>query len=183
MLNLSVEWAGKEGFKRLIRYIENLSFVRLEAEATGLAETTVERMRNTIVENKKRPDLGTHKLENAIDWEEVLNNPGKELIIGIGNVDKLKTEAPYFEVLDSGGFIPNNGNFVPLGSFAPGVAEPNPANFREGQWQVGGGKFTFKAKKAIEGIDYIDSALRKLETELDDIIIKFGGSIIQGMGK
>jgi len=180
MIKIEINFTDGEKFEQLIRYIEGIDFVRAEAEVGELSDKVIESMKETINSSRKRPDKGTHKLENSLDWTEVLNDPGRQLIIGIGEVAKLMAEAPYFEVLDVGGYIPNNGNFVPLGAFAPGEPRPNAGNFREGNWEVGG-KFTFKPKKAIEGIGYINKAIQNLDNDLRALVEKLGGMWLDGM--
>lgn len=187
MISLRVEWKGKKGLENLIKSIENISFVRAEAEIATVADKTVAHMQNTIQENKKRPDLGTHKLENSIDWDEVLNIPGKKLIVGIGNIDKIKSEAPYFEVLDAGGYVPpaNIGYFT-SGSGMSGDKTPPEAGSSGQNWVHTGkekGSFYMKPKKAIEGIDYIEKAIRYCDKLLNSVITEIGKEFIESIKK
>jgi hypothetical protein len=182
MINVTIDFKDKEKFDRLIRYIEN-NEVYFEAQAAiiDLADSTVSSMHEIIDTSRRRPDAGTHKLENAIDKKILNTTAGVE--VGIGEISRLRVEAPYFEVLDVGGYIPNHGNFVPLGAFAPGNPKPDAGSFRDGQWVVGAGKYTFKAKRAIEGIDYIGSAIRELDRKLRETIESLGGKFLTGMSK
>lgn len=182
MINVVIDFVDAKRFDNLLRYIENIPFVRIEAEMAELADGTVDVMKDKIKSSRKRPDKGSHQLENAIDWKELLNDPGKQLIIGIGEISKLQKDAPYYEILDRGGKVKEHR--VPTGAFAPGEAKPNPANFREGNWYPGAGKYSFIAGKAsIEGIDYVGEAYRFIEKKLDEFIISFGGTVLGGMNK
>jgi hypothetical protein len=181
-IKINIEWKGQAGFEKLIRYINNnLVYGEAQEEVRILAHQTADKMIEIVKAEKKRPDKGTNKLEDAITAETLNTIGGIEM--GIGNVQKLKSEAPYYEVINSGGFIPNRGNFVPLGAFAPGEPKPNSANFREGQWNVGGGKFSFRPKRPIEGIHYVDRAVEFLDKALIQFVRKIGGKFIDGLTK
>jgi hypothetical protein len=182
MINVTIEWDGKDGFEKLIRYVDNnLVYGEAQEGIRILGHQTADKMIEGVQQGKKRPDKGTHFLEDAITAETINTTAGIE--VGVGKIEKLKAEAPYYEVIDKGGFTPNRGNLVPVGAFAPGNPKPNAGSFREGNWQVGAGKFTFRPKKAIEGIHYIDRAITWLEKALDDFIKDIGGKLIDGMGK
>jgi len=177
MININISWEGKKGLDSLIRYIEGMDFVRVEAEVASVADKTVEHMKETINSSRKRPDKGTHKLENAIDWTELINNPGRELVIGIGNIGKLKQEAPYFEVLDVGGYVPpaNFGYFGAGNSPIVGGSGENWTHTGKAK-----GSYYMQPKKAIEGIDYIGKAIRNLDKELKETIERLGSKFING---
>jgi hypothetical protein len=117
MITLTIDFKDAKKFDQLIRYIENnLVYAELQEAAINLADNTVNNMRETISSNKKRPSLGNN-LENTID-KEILNSTLEETEIGIGNITKLKTDAPYYEVLDAGGYVPySTVKGAPLGSF------------------------------------------------------------------
>ena len=83
--------------------------------------------------------------------------------------------------MNDGGYIPNHGNFVPLGAFVPGNPQPNEQDFRQGQWQIGAGKYTFIPKTAIEGIDYINKSIRNLDSELKEMVERLGSKLLDGM--
>jgi hypothetical protein len=181
MIKITVEFTDGEKFEQLIRYIEdNMVYGEAQEAMRVLGHHCADNMKENINSSRKRPDKGTHNLENVIT-AETLNTVGG-IEVGVGRIETLKAEAPYFEVLDVGGYIPNNGNFVPLGSFIPGEPKPNAGNFREGNWEVGG-KFTFKPKRAIEGINYIGKAILNLDKELTELIGKLGSKILDGMSK
>lgn len=150
--------------------IKTIFYPEMQAIIFETAEYSLNRMRQIILANKKRPIM-TGNLENALTMEVLNTTHG--LDIGVGNVEVLNIEAPYWQVLNSGflrdssiPYIPNYGRKVPIGEFYPGEPQPNRANFREGHWQVGQGKYTFQAKKAIQGIDYITTTNQEVVNKL-----------------
>lgn len=182
MIRISIDWKDGKKFDNLIRYIDNnLLYAQAQEGIRTLGHHTADKMRQVIDSERKRPDKGTHKLENSITAETISTTGGVEM--GIGRISKMKEEAPYWEVLDKGGYIPNNGNLVPLGAFIPGEPKPNSANFRQGNWNVGEGKYTFRAQRPIEGIDYVGKSIRNLDNELKEMITKLGGSWLNEMEK
>lgn len=186
MIKVTVDFRDGRKFNNLMRYLKNIDFVRAEAEVMNIANNAIENMKTTIDSSRKRPDKGTHKLENALgEPEEVLNDPGKELIIGIGRISTLKAEAPYWEVLDVGGYIPPAN----IGYFTSGSGLSGDKTFPEsgitGQNWIhtgkGQGSFFMKPKSPIEGIDYIGKATRTIDQELKATIEKLGGHFLNGM--
>ena len=168
MISVEVTWDGKKDFENLIRYIDNIPFVRLEAEVANLADNMVEDMKGRIDALKRNPDRPDLKLENALDWEEVVNIPGKELVVGIGNIDKLRNEAPHWELIDVGGtYITKATHIVPTTYFT----------------DPGDGFVIFKAGSVhtINGIDYVGHMLKELEKDLNKRVVEFGGIVLEGM--
>jgi hypothetical protein len=178
MLKISVEWQGKEKLESLIRYIsDNLIYGEAQQKVRILGHHCADHMRVTIDSSRKRPDKGTHKLENAITAETLTTTAGVE--VGIGNIDKLKQEAPYYEVIDRGGYVPPAN----LGYFGEGE---RPEAGKNGQtWTHTGNKsdFLLRPSKAIEGIEYVYKSIQNLEKELKETITKLGGSFISGLSK
>ena len=180
MIKVNIEFKDKLKFNNLIRYIENnLLYGELQAYMLDLADNTVKNMRNTISISKKRPSFGNN-LENSIE-ATIINTTGG-IDIGIGNVFKLKSQAPYFEVLDAGGYVPySTAKGAPLGTFEG--SRPTPGGAGQ-NWERSGDKGYFmKPKKAMEGIDYIGKAIRNLDIELKAKIIQIGGTFLNGMSK
>lgn len=173
MISVKIDWKDKNKFGKLYRYIEKLSFVGAEGILTNLAEQSVETMKDTINSSRKRPDKGTHNLENSITVEEVLNDPGKKLIIGIGNIDKMNQEASYWEFIDVGGYIPP----AEWGYFGEG--NPPIAGKSGELWTQTGDKkdFLMKPKKPIEGINYVQKGITYLRTNINKTIEEVGGKI------
>lgn len=180
MITISIDFKNKDKFNSIIRYIDSLEHFEAQAEVLDLAEDTVQFMKDTINSNRKRPDKGTHKLEEALDTKVLNTTAGIE--VGIGEIAKLKQEAPYYEVLDIGGYIPNHGNFVPLGQFVPGDPRPNQSSAGAGNWEVGG-KYTFKPKTPIIGINWIGLSQKRLEQKIDEALQKLGYKVLSGIEK
>jgi hypothetical protein len=166
MITITVDFPDAKKLHNLMRYIENFPFVRAEAIAGEVADEVVTNMKDTITSSRKRPDKGTHNLENAIDWDEVKNDPGKELIIGIGNISKLNADAPYWEMIDSGFTYTTRHTFI-----TPPIFDGEFRTFKEG------------SQHTIEGIDYVGKALRNLEKRLNEEVVKMGAKLIDGMSK
>jgi len=182
MIKVDITFVDQKKFNNLIRYIENNAvYGEAQEKVRILGHHTADNMIETIKTERKRPDKGTHHLENSITAETLSTTGGVE--VGIGRISKMTQEAPYWEVLNNGGYIPNHGNFVPLGAFSPGEAMPDPAHFREGNWTVGADKYTFRPKTPLEGIDYIGKAIRNLDKELKLAMEQLGTKFITDMSK
>lgn len=167
MINITVDFKGLKGLENLYKYISSDKlYFKAQNLCNDVADKVVEDMRTTIATSKKRPSLGSN-LENNID-KEILNSVGG-VDIGIGNINKLRTNAPYFEVLDRGGYVPySTAKGAPLGSFYGDA----PIEGGEGQnWERSGNKgFFMKPSKAIQGIDYIGKSIRNLDKNLQSSI-------------
>ena len=179
MIKLSVEWAGKKGFENLIRYIENnVIEMEVQKELKTLGQNTADHMKNTISTSKKRNSFG-HNLEDNINSENISDNE-----VGIGKISQLKTNAPYFEVLDVGGYVPySTRKGAPLGSFEGDA--PNSSVVSGNQnWERSGEKgFFMKPKSPIEGIDYIGKAIRNLDKELTVALEQLGVKFMNDLQK
>jgi hypothetical protein len=175
MIKISIDWQGKKGLENLIRYIENNTlYGEMQVQAQILAHHTADNMKETISTSKKRPSLGSN-LEDNILAEPISTTGGIEY--GIGKISQLKTNAPYFEVLDVGGYVPySTRKGAPLGSFEG----DKPIAGGSGQnWERSGEKgFFMKPSKAIEGIDYVGKAIRNLDQELRTTMEKLGSKFI-----
>lgn len=180
MIKINVEWEGKKGLENLIRYIDNnLIYGEAQEKITILGEKTAEHMRNTISTSKKRRSFGNNLEDNIIS--EIINSVGG-IEVGIGRISHLKTNAPYFEVLDKGGYIPySTVGGAPLGSFEGDA--PNSSVVSGNQiWERSGEKgFFMKPKSPIEGIDYIGKAIRNLDKELKITMEELGAKFVNGL--
>jgi len=158
MITIRAHFEGENELLDLRRYIENGPFVRVEGEIAQLAEDAVNLMIQTIEDYRKNPARpGISKLQNSIDYTELLNDPGTHLIIGIANLDKMKSEAPYFELIDAGGtYVTKKTHVVPTNYFAdPGTGF---VTFKEGSTHI------------IEGIGYFSRAEEYIRKNLDRIV-------------
>jgi len=151
-----------------ISFAQKLQSVWFEfqSEAYDLINRTREYMISYVNSHKVRPKSG-NKLEDSIQVEIINTTGGLEM--GIGNIDKIQQIAPYWRILNFGG-VSNTGHYVPLGVFIPGEPKPSKQAFRQGQWAVGAGKFTFIAKRPIQGIHYIEESSNFLENNIKDLL-------------
>jgi hypothetical protein len=159
MINVKVIWEGKKEVDNLIRYLQNVPFIRVEGELEKLADDVVKNMKETINTERLNPARPDHKLENSLDWEVISKDPGKRLIIGIANIGKMIQEAPHFELIDAGGtYVTRSTHVVPTEYFA----------------DPGSGFITFKegSSHTITGIGYFSKAEEYLSKNLDIIVEK-----------
>jgi hypothetical protein len=161
-------------------------YPEIQSKLAEMAEYSKSRMIDIITSGKKRPDkFSGVKLEDVIDVEYLNTTAGVD--IGVGNIMKLNSLTPYWQVLNSGclagtnvKYIPNYGNWVAGGSFSDNDGRPDASHFREGQWDAHGAtgaglgipSYTFKAKKTIEGLDYITLTAQEVRSQLEEAIQK-----------
>jgi hypothetical protein len=164
MIRVTVDWLGKKGFENLIRYIENnLVYAEAQEKIRILGHHTADVMRETINTERKRPSKASHKLDNAIT-AETLNTTGG-IDVGIGRISKLNSEAPYWEMINSGAaYTTKIKHIVP---------------FEDGEFRT----FQVGSIHIIEGIDFIGHAIRNLDKELKITMEKLGASFISGAKK
>ena len=128
-----------------------------------LGEETANRMGEVITISAKR--FSTGRLASNIK-SEVLSSIGDEIHIGIGNINDLKQNAPYFEVLDAGGYVPPTN----LGFFEGDPAYPVSGGTGQ-KWihtgDSGKGNYLMRPHKAIEGINYIGIASEELKQHIE----------------
>jgi hypothetical protein len=182
MIKITVDWKGKKGFDNLIRYIENnLVYAEAQEQVRILGHHTADNMRETIKNSKKRHSFGSNLEDNILT--ETLNTTGG-VEVGVGRISQLKANAPYYEVLDAGGYVPySTRKGAPLGSFEGDAPDSRVVSGNQ-NWERSGDKgFFMKPKNPIEGIDYIGKAIRNLDRELQEMIIKLGSSFIGGAEK
>lgn len=182
MLRIDVKFKNKNSFNSLMRYISQMDsgnnpvWFDLQNELNILADASIQDMKDRINSMRKRPSDGEHTLENSITKEEV----GSQMMrfeVGVGNIDTLKLQAPYFEVLDAGGYVPP----VNLGYFGDGNP-PIPGKNGEMWTHTGNRKdYLLKPTKAIEGVEYVAYAARNLEKNMDEMIARIGSQIISKM--
>jgi len=168
MFRVSIKTSGKNPLE-FIQDVQSILYPEIQEKLVRLSYDTIDVMREIIVQNKRRPSLGGN-LEETLNVD-VLNSVGG-VEIGIGNIADLKAKAPYYEVLNDGGYIPYSSvGGAPLGSFYGDRPEVG----GNGQnWERSGEKgFFMKPKKAIEAIGYIDSGAKYLTMSLEVITKKW----------
>ena len=169
MIKIELDFKDEGKFKNLIRYIENnLIYPEAQEQIRVLGHHVADHMRETIKTEKKNPPRPYHKLENAITAETLRTTGGVE--VGIGNIEKLKQEAPHFEMIDVGGqYVTKETHLVPTTYFK----------------DKGSGFVTFKAGSShiIEGIHYVSKAVNYIDRELKMMVKKLGGIFVEGLKK
>lgn len=123
-----------------------------------LAKQTRAKMVNIIKSQKKRPQAGEpFTLEENIQVDKYIDNKGI-LGIGVGKIDDLNSNAPYWRAVDKG-----SGHIVGKmvkGLFRPGPGAPNAEDFRKGRIKTDGDTpYFIKIKKPIPPMRYIDQTL------------------------
>jgi hypothetical protein len=162
MIRFSVDWQGEKGFDNLIRYIEdNALYGELQIQAQILAHHAADSMINTIIELRKRPSKVTNKLEGSIGAEQISTTGGIEY--GIGNIAKMNTAAPYWEMLNDGA------------SYTTKIKHIVP--FEDGEFRT----YQVGSVHVIEGIDFVGRSIRNLDKELREVLKKLGTQFIEGM--
>lgn len=146
---------------------------KMQIDLLSLGRNIHSFMQQTITSNVKRPG-STGNLVRSIQFGE-LSNGGW----WVGDIEYLNRHACYWRFLNygvsgSGMTIPGRGKLVKLGSFAPGVPMPTQADFRGGRWNSSYsssmGLFTFRAKRPITPINYIEQSVFLLENKLPLVI-------------
>ena len=172
LVTIKVESHGKDPFQFLEEVTGRIHF-DFRKRLVGLGEDCANRMIEIIESSRKRPDKGTHLLENNIK-SEILNSIGG-VTIGIGNIQDLKQNAPYFEVLDAGGYVPP----MNVGYFGDSFRAPEPGGYGE-DWKhtgKGSGFHLINPTKAIEGINYIGISARELRDSIEKSIEELNSEI------
>lgn len=182
MIKLSVDWLGQKKFNSFIKYIQNnLLYGEIQEQIRILGHHTADHMINTIQTSKKRHSFGNN-LESNILTETISTTGGVE--VGIGRISRLKTNAPYYEVLNDGGYIPySTVRGAPLGSFEGDVPDSSIVDGNQNWERSGNRGYFMKPKSPIEGIDYIGKAIRNLDKELTETMTKWGEKFLSGMDK
>lgn len=173
-IKVTIDWQGEQGLENLIRYIgDNLVYGEAQEQIRILGHQTADTMIDTIQKNRVRPDKGSHKLENAITAETLQTVGGIE--VGIGNIQKLNDEAPYWEMIDKGATYTTANTHVV--KFLEGDKGRYPDAIGQFRTFVAGSRHT------ILGIFYVDKAIDFLDKKLKEVMNKLGAKFIQGMGK
>ena len=124
---------------------------------TNLAAKAVDAVRHYIETSKKR-EGGTGKLERAIDYEVEKTSNG--VVVGIGNIDKLNQEAPYWFVVNYGRRFDTGEEFIPhpnLGFFEKEPYKPTAGTDETSMWiHTGRSKDFLLTPKKFTPLHYIE---------------------------
>jgi len=177
---VTVKKEGKNPIN-FIRDIQATFYPEMQAKLVELSDITVNRMRDIISSSKKRHSFGSN-LEDTIT-KEILNSTDG-VTIGIGNITFLKSKAPYWEVLNEGGYVPySTAKAAPLGSFEGDRPDSSVVSGNQ-NWERSGNKGYFmKPKTPIEGIHYIDIATKELIQNIEIDTKNWINSELNKMGK
>ena len=154
-------------------------WIEFQKSATlALPRLILSYMQNTINSGRKR-EGGTGKLAKSMDIWRDPNTVG-QIHWGIGSINKLNNEVPYWYVINYGktiggqAYIPNYGNFVP-GSFRGGDGHPRADLIGKGteHFDYGtGSKTGMFPKSSIRPINYIEKTRFKLNQEIKKLLNK-----------
>lgn len=170
---LSVKGVNFKDFQKNIE--RNISEVK--SEIKNLGQEVMNQMKANVSSGIHR-DGSTGKLANAIDI--TVEEDTQSISVGIGSLNKLNSQAPYWFVVNYGvsfpkgssyadaisridslpKFIPGGGKYAPLGSFNGNAPDGRFAGTGVGRanWGYGTGNFTFVAKNPVHPINYIEKS-------------------------
>lgn len=141
----------------------------LKKSLNDLGPKTQEKMKSIIGESKVRPQNGEPlDLENHISLEYFEDG------WGVGDIDILNDQAPYWAAINWGSSH-LLGKRVPMGAFSPGEPKPSQDFFRQGRWAEGVAGYTqahysFIVQKPIEPMNYIETTVDWLKGQIDELI-------------
>jgi len=155
---------GEDDLVWIKRITQSIQF-ELQDKLSSLGELTAFRMGEIVQDSIKRPP-NTGKLAMSIT-SEILKSTGG-LTLGIGNIGKMNSEAPYWEVLNDGGYLPP----PTVGFFGNGNAPMAGASGEK--WTDDPGKFPMTPKKVTEPVNYIEKAdaelVKHIKAQLDKLL-------------
>ena len=133
----------------------------------NIAEQTRDLMRGTISYGSKQSR--EYSLQNAIDTETIVS--GTNTLIGIGNIERLNKEAPYWWVLNYGTLFGTGTKYIP----GRPASDQNTPKFIPGYWS--GDIFVYApfsgtgmvTKNPITPINYIDVGVNYFVSQIGKI--------------
>lgn len=164
---LRMSYKAEKGYKTIIKEIE-VPIEKVISSFKTLRIQTVDKMREIIRTNKKRVRGEKDKLEDAITSEPI--GDGKNTVgFGVGNISKLKSEAPHYLAINFGSSH-IVGKKLPVGGFKPGEPKPQTGTDQKSRWFPGEGKYTFTVKNPIKPVDYIERTAFWLNDKIDKLM-------------
>ena len=180
MVKVRLKTIGKpKAFDRISYALQKQWFLWQE-EVFELGEKTVEVMKDRIEQTRKREKGKEGGLTSLIEME-VIDTTGK-IHFGIGNIEKLKEQAPYYKFINDGGKIPGQkGNSppkrVPYGIFSnypkPSSEVPQTGRWIEKGKDEEGKSYTFTPKKPVEGKHFIEAGIFFFKRKLKEVLKKY----------
>lgn len=161
-MNITVTTFGTtpDKFEKIVE----TQFINIEEGLKVLGVETRDQMRQIISSSKHRPLGSDNNLENTIDVHFEAGN-----VVGIGKVSDLNVRAPYWYIVNYGGWAAPPGTKV-LGHFGQ-QSQPNPAFAGTG---VGRESFTLDSfptylmtiRNPIWAMNYIEKTKSWLQTKI-----------------
>lgn len=179
-----------QGVDKVVKALDHIqkglarAWFEFQEIAYDTMEKTAERMKERV-ENTRKRRKGDKSITDYLNVERI-GPQTAEVRLGIGNIQTLNSEIPYWyfinygKMFKTGSSLPNYGNKVASGSFDG----DKPRKGASGQrWQVGQGKYTFKAKKPIEPKHYIEAGSEFLKREIKKVVKQYMNEIKKQMRK
>lgn len=152
----------------------------LQAGAMEIGQKLHKYIQSYVNSHRKR-EGGTGNLAKSINFESKAGAGMGMISWGIGNINLLNTNAPYWYVVNYGKtvggapYIPNHGNFVP-GYFRGGDGRPRAEMTGKGKesfvYEPNSGKGMFP-KTPIRPMNYIQATRAKLTRDVRLLLNKF----------
>lgn len=165
-MGIKVRYNTQGGFESIIASVKNID-ADLKRQIRGLGEETAQTMKETIKNNKERPQAGEPTtLENNIEVEFFSDG----VSWGVGEIDRLNSNAEYWRAVNYGSkhLV---GKMLPFGFFSPGQGKPSSKSSREGRWQKGGSHSAI-IKKPIPAMNYIQKTVDWLSRRFQQIYMR-----------
>ncbi len=165
-MGIRIKFFGGDAFKDIKASI-NTHEETLRKQISDLGDETSEKMKEIIEEGKVRPQAGEPKtLEETIKVEHFTDGGW-----GVGDIDSLNQEAPYWRAINFGSFH-MVGKKVPVGAFNPGDPVPNQESSRQGRWKKGDGPHLFTVKNPISPMNFIEKTINFLKARFEQLKAK-----------
>ena len=169
MINISFKGSTNDPIGEIIKDVDIID-VKLKKTITELGPETASKMKEIVQSNKVRPQA-----EEPMTLETSITHEPFEAGWGVGDVELLKKEAPYWAAINWGSKH-MVGKRLPKGTFQPGVGNPTNVDFRSGRWKkgmhasVGGSLYSPKVGKEIFAMNYIERTIKWLEDKFLEVL-------------
>ena len=162
---MKITFAGKNGdpMEEISKEI-NILNQQVRQDVDRLAHDTLKVIKDYVHDSKVRPQAGEEtSLENALEVDMFTDG------WGIGDIERLKKEAPGWAALNWGSSHMVGKHMPPY--FTPGFTPANSELFREGRVNYKGPKGNKGpiVQNAIQPINYIERAIFWLSQKIDEL--------------
>lgn len=146
----------------------------------NLAEYTQKVIRRIITSRVSRPGSTGRladwagRIESIDVLGESVAGVGKRKGYGVGNIDDLNQNVPYWRHVNYGSLAINANwiHAVPRGSFVPGDPQPNRDAFRTGRWTPGAGDYIFTPSQPVPAMNYIEATVSEINSRASAILAR-----------